>query len=169
MGFLAHQPQIDSFLPKYYAANVVAKIVCEDGGNMRLKLPTTVWRSLNIPDKGDYTAYVKGEVFKGRYDVTAGFRLRIPSVYKNLFSYEANDGREVRIDLWVEDGTPRFTYKDYEESPSIPSGIHPQYSRGQSFCSVCHQTFENRDRCPYCNRVLRKKPRKKKSGQSKQL
>ncbi|MEM1952653.1 MAG: hypothetical protein QW299_04905, partial [Candidatus Caldarchaeum sp.] len=55
------------------AANVVAKIIVENRGNMRLKLPKTVWQSLNIPDKGDY---VKGEVFKGRYDVTAGFRLR---------------------------------------------------------------------------------------------
>ncbi|MEM0440421.1 MAG: hypothetical protein QW240_03150 [Candidatus Caldarchaeum sp.] len=106
----------------------------------------------------------KGEDFKGRYDVSAGFRLRIPSMFKNLPHYEANDGRQIRIDVWVEDGTPRFNYKDYEESPSIPSGIHPQYSRGQSFCSVCHQTFENRDRCPYRNRVLRKKPRKKKNN-----
>ncbi|MEM2591676.1 MAG: hypothetical protein QXI60_03735, partial [Thermofilaceae archaeon] len=38
VGVLAHQPPIDSFLPKYYAANVVAKIVCEERGNMRLKL-----------------------------------------------------------------------------------------------------------------------------------
>jgi len=159
---LAHQPQLDSFLPKYYAFNVVAKIVCEERGNMRLKLPTTVWRSLNIPDKGDYTAYVKGEVFKGRYDVTAGFRLRIPNMYKNLFHYEANDGKEIRIDLWVEDGIPRFTYKEYEEPLCIPSGSQPKYDRGQSFCSVCRQTFENRDRCPHCNRALRKKPRKKK-------
>ncbi|MEM4164114.1 MAG: hypothetical protein QXI99_07700, partial [Candidatus Caldarchaeum sp.] len=107
--------------------------------------------------------YVKGEVFKGRYDVTAGFRLRIPSMYKNLFHYEANDGKEVRIDLWVEDGIPRFTYKDHDESPFIPSGVQPQYDRGQSFCSVCRKTYENRDRCPDCNRTLRKKPRRKKN------
>ncbi|MEM2238081.1 MAG: hypothetical protein QXR26_09030 [Candidatus Caldarchaeum sp.] len=47
------------------------------------------------------------EDFKGRYDATAGFRLRIPSMYKNLLSYEANDGRQI-IAMWVEDGIPRL-------------------------------------------------------------
>ncbi|MEM2237305.1 MAG: hypothetical protein QXR26_05430 [Candidatus Caldarchaeum sp.] len=87
-------------------------------------------------------------MFKGRYDVTAGFKLRIPSMFKNLLDYEANYRREIRIDLWVEDGIPRLTYKEYEESPFIPSGIQPQYNRGQSFCSICHKTYENRDRFP---------------------
>ncbi|MEM4280845.1 MAG: hypothetical protein QXT61_02090 [Candidatus Caldarchaeum sp.] len=92
-------------------------------------------------------------------------RLRIPNIYKNLFHHEANNGREVRIDLWVEDGIPRFTYKEYEESSFIPSGVQPQYDRGQSFCSICHKTFENRDRCPYCNRVLRKTQEKRNTNQ----
>ncbi|MEM1948518.1 MAG: hypothetical protein QXG52_00115 [Candidatus Caldarchaeum sp.] len=76
---------------------------------MRLIMPITVWRSLNIPDKGDYIGCVKGMEFRGRYDVTAGWRLRIPNMFKTLFHFEANDGREVRIALWVEDGIPCFS------------------------------------------------------------
>ncbi|MEM2237954.1 MAG: hypothetical protein QXU87_08305 [Candidatus Caldarchaeum sp.] len=70
MGCLAHQPALDVFLPK--ATYHTAKIVCEETGSMRLKLPKTVWQSLNIPDKGDYVGCVKGMEFRGRYDVTAG-------------------------------------------------------------------------------------------------
>ncbi|MEM4354186.1 MAG: hypothetical protein QW470_05500 [Candidatus Caldarchaeum sp.] len=81
---------------------------------------------------------------KGRYDVTAGWWLRIPNMFKNLLSYEANDGREIKIVLWVEDGTPRFSYKDYEEPPYIPSGVQPQCDRGEWLCSVCRQTFSNK-------------------------
>ncbi|MEM2236955.1 MAG: hypothetical protein QXR26_05045 [Candidatus Caldarchaeum sp.] len=43
----------------------MAKIVCEDRGSMRLKLPVTVWRSLNIPDKGEYIGVVREERFRG--------------------------------------------------------------------------------------------------------
>ncbi|MEM0481323.1 MAG: hypothetical protein QXM16_00320 [Nitrososphaerota archaeon] len=57
---------------------------------MRLKLPRTAWRSLNIPDKGDYIGVVRE-----RYDIIAGWRLRIPSMYKSLFYLEANDGGEL--------------------------------------------------------------------------
>ncbi|MEM2582675.1 MAG: hypothetical protein QXD09_07760, partial [Candidatus Caldarchaeum sp.] len=77
---------------------------------------------------------------------------------------EANDGREVRIDLWVR--------MEYRGSPIknmmnllIPSGVQPQYDRGQSFCSVCHKTYENRDRCPYCNRTIRKNQEKRNTNQ----
>ncbi|MEM2052436.1 MAG: hypothetical protein QW614_05750 [Candidatus Caldarchaeum sp.] len=30
------------------------------------------------------------------------------------------------------------------EPPFIPSGVQPQYDRGECFCSVCRQTFSNR-------------------------
>ncbi|MEM4315679.1 MAG: hypothetical protein QXI97_02460 [Nitrososphaerota archaeon] len=132
---------------------------------MKLKLPKTVSQALNIPDKGDYTACVKKDMFQGRYDVTAGFRLRIPSAYKNLFHIESHDERQVRITLWAENGMPHFSYKDHEEPLYTPSGRHPRYDRGECFCSVCQQTFRNKDKCSYCNRVLRKNPRKKKDKQ----
>ncbi|MEM4374876.1 MAG: hypothetical protein QXI97_07780 [Nitrososphaerota archaeon] len=95
--------------------------------------------------------------------------MRIPNMYRCLFHLDANNGREVRIALWVEDEIPHFSYKEHEESPFIPSGRQPQYDRGEWYCSKCGQTFRNRDKCPNCNRILRKKPRKRKSGQSKQL
>ncbi|MEM0482394.1 MAG: hypothetical protein QXM16_05870 [Nitrososphaerota archaeon] len=82
-------------------------MVCEERGLMRLKLPRTAWQSLNIPDKGEYIG-----VIRGRYDITAGWRSRIPSMYKSLFYLEANEGREVRIFLWVEDGIPCFSYEE---------------------------------------------------------
>ncbi|MEM0481531.1 MAG: hypothetical protein QXM16_01395 [Nitrososphaerota archaeon] len=39
----------------------MARIVCGERGSMRIKLPITVWRSLKIPDKGDYIGIVRGE------------------------------------------------------------------------------------------------------------
>ncbi|MEM3123811.1 MAG: hypothetical protein QW756_06980, partial [Nitrososphaerota archaeon] len=92
----------------------------------------------------------------------AGWRLRIPNMYKSLLHLEANNWREVRIALWVEDGIPYFSYKEHEEPPFIPSGRQPQYDRGEWYCSKCRQTSPNRDKCPNRNRVLRKKPKKKK-------
>jgi len=44
-----------------------------------------MWESLNLTEEHDYTAHVKGSVFKGRWYVTAGLRFRIPNLYKNLF------------------------------------------------------------------------------------
>ncbi|MEM1944890.1 MAG: hypothetical protein QXX57_04050 [Nitrososphaerota archaeon] len=87
--------------------------------------------------------------------------MRIPNMYKSLLHLEANNWREVRIALWVEDGIPYFSYKEHEEPPFIPSGRQPQYDRGEWYCSKCCQTSPNRDKCPNRNRVLRKKPRKK--------
>ncbi|MEM4297442.1 MAG: hypothetical protein QW815_03645, partial [Nitrososphaerota archaeon] len=97
---------------------------------------------------GDYIGIVRGERFRGRYDVTAGWRLRIPNMYRCLFHLDANNGREVRIALWVEDEIPHFSYKEHEESPFIPSGRQPQYDRGEWYCSKCGQTFRNSDKCP---------------------
>ncbi|MEM2652486.1 MAG: hypothetical protein QXU87_10500 [Candidatus Caldarchaeum sp.] len=54
----------------------------------------------------------------------------IPNMYKPLFYLEANDWREVRIAIWVEDGTPHFSYKEYEKPLFIPSGRQPNYDRG---------------------------------------
>ncbi|MEM0482000.1 MAG: hypothetical protein QXM16_03825 [Nitrososphaerota archaeon] len=125
---------------------------------MRLKLLRTAWQSLNIPDKGEYIG-----VIRGRYDITAGWRLRIPNMYKSLFYLEANEGREVRIALWVEDGIPCFGYEEYGKSLFIPSGRQPRYDGGEWYCSRGCQTFSNRDKCPNCNRVLRKKPRRKRN------
>ncbi|MEM2515710.1 MAG: hypothetical protein QXK69_01705 [Candidatus Caldarchaeum sp.] len=51
------------------------------GGVVVHRLPNTPRQPLNIPE----------------CEVTAGWRLRIPNMYKPLFYYEANDGREVRI------------------------------------------------------------------------
>ncbi|MEM4288075.1 MAG: hypothetical protein QXV97_04630 [Candidatus Caldarchaeum sp.] len=48
---------------------------------------------------------------------------------KPLFYLEAKDGRGVRIVLWVGKGIPCFSYKEYEESPFIPSGRQPNYDR----------------------------------------
>ncbi|MEM2237482.1 MAG: hypothetical protein QXR26_02185 [Candidatus Caldarchaeum sp.] len=92
----------------------------------------------------------------GGYDIEAGWGLRIPNMYKSLFYLEANGWREVRIALWVEDGKPCFSYKEYE-SLFIPSGLQPNYDRGEWYCRKCCQTFPNRDKCPNCNTVLRKK------------
>ncbi|MEM0481360.1 MAG: hypothetical protein QXM16_00515, partial [Nitrososphaerota archaeon] len=92
----------------------------------------------------------------------AGWGLRIPNMYKQLFHLEANNGREVTISLWVEDGIPCFSYEDGEPM-FIPSGRLPQYGRGECYCSRCCQTFSNRDKCPNYNRVLRKKPRRKRN------
>ncbi|MEM2237770.1 MAG: hypothetical protein QXR26_03140 [Candidatus Caldarchaeum sp.] len=69
-------------------------------------------------------------------------------MYKPLFYLEANDGREVRIALWVEDGTPHFSYMEYEEPLFIPSGSQPQYDKGEWYCRKCRQTFKNRDKRP---------------------
>ncbi|MEM2747097.1 MAG: hypothetical protein QXK69_11390 [Candidatus Caldarchaeum sp.] len=101
--------------------------------------------------------------------MTAGWRLRIPNMYKPLFHFEAHDGREVRIAVWVEDGIPCFSYKEDEKSLFIPSGRQPNYDKGESYCSKCCKTFINRDKCPYCNRVLRKKSRRKKNTNSLSL
>ncbi|MEM2238495.1 MAG: hypothetical protein QXR26_07820 [Candidatus Caldarchaeum sp.] len=96
-----------------------------------------------------------------------GGGLEYPIIYKNLFHYhyKANDGREVRIALWLEDATPHFSsfqLMEHEEPLFIPSGHQPNYDKGESYCSKCCQTFINRDKCPNCNKVLRKKPRRKK-------
>ncbi|MEM0482978.1 MAG: hypothetical protein QXM16_08890, partial [Nitrososphaerota archaeon] len=93
----------------------------------------------------------------------AGWGLRIPNMYKQLFHLEANNGREVTISLWVEDGIPCFSYEEDGEPMFIPSGRLPQYGRGEWYCSNCCQTFPNSDKCPNSNRVLRKKPRKKRN------
>ncbi|MEM4186822.1 MAG: hypothetical protein QW801_06070 [Candidatus Caldarchaeum sp.] len=50
------------------------------GGVVVHRLPNTPRQPLNIPE----------------CDVTAGWRLRIPNMYKPLFHFEANDGREIR-------------------------------------------------------------------------
>ncbi|MEM2238018.1 MAG: hypothetical protein QXK69_05105, partial [Candidatus Caldarchaeum sp.] len=55
------------------------------------------------------------------------------------------------------------SYKEDEESPFIPSGHQPNYDKGESYCSKCCQTFINKDKCPNCNRILRKKPRRKRN------
>ncbi|MEM1965752.1 MAG: hypothetical protein QXH12_06520 [Candidatus Caldarchaeum sp.] len=83
--------------------------------------------------------------------------------YRPLFHLEDNGGRVVRIAVWVEDGIPCFSYKEDEESSFIPSGHQPNYDKGESYCSKCCQTFINRDKCPNCNRILRKKPRRKRN------
>ncbi|MEM2238575.1 MAG: hypothetical protein QXZ62_08985 [Candidatus Caldarchaeum sp.] len=86
-------------------------------------------------------------------------------MYKPLFHFEANDGREVRIAVWVEDGIPCFSYKEDEESPFVPSGHQPNYDKGESYCSKCCQTFINRDKCPNCNRILRKNQEERNTNQ----
>ncbi|MEM2238549.1 MAG: hypothetical protein QXR26_04300 [Candidatus Caldarchaeum sp.] len=43
-------------------------------------------------------------------------------MYRPLFHFEAHDGREVRIAVWVEDRIPCFSYKEDEEPPFVPSG-----------------------------------------------
>ncbi|MEM2766240.1 MAG: hypothetical protein QXG75_03805, partial [Candidatus Caldarchaeum sp.] len=70
------------------------------GGVVVHRLPNTPRQPLNIPE----------------CEVTAGWRLRIPNMYKPLFYYEANDGREVRIAVWFEDVVPFFSYREDEES-----------------------------------------------------
>ncbi|MEM2037267.1 MAG: hypothetical protein QXG21_06910, partial [Candidatus Caldarchaeum sp.] len=62
-----------------------------------------------------------------------------------------------------ENGIPHFSYKDHEEPLHTPSGQHPRYDRGEEYCTVCRKSTTNRDKCQYCNRALRKKPRKKKN------
>ncbi|MEM2483296.1 MAG: hypothetical protein QXR26_02005, partial [Candidatus Caldarchaeum sp.] len=62
---------------------------------------------------------------------------------------------------WVEDGTPHFSYG---KPLFIPSGRQPNYDR--RYCRKCCQTFSNRDKHPNYNRILRKKPRKKRKRAS---
>ncbi|MEM2024321.1 MAG: hypothetical protein QXG69_05995 [Candidatus Caldarchaeum sp.] len=90
--------------------------------------------------------------------------MRIPNMYRPLFYFESNGWRVVRIAVWVEDRIPYFSYKEDEESLFVPSGSQPNYDKGESYCSKCCQTFINKDKCPNCNRILRKKPRRKKNA-----
>ncbi|MEM2004128.1 MAG: hypothetical protein QXQ37_05695 [Nitrososphaerota archaeon] len=52
-------------------------------------------------------------------------------MYKPLFHLEANEGRGVRIALWVEDGISFFSYEGDEAPLFISSGRQPHYDRGE--------------------------------------
>ncbi|MEM0481563.1 MAG: hypothetical protein QXM16_01560 [Nitrososphaerota archaeon] len=115
---------------------------------------------------GDFTAHIRGERFKSRYDVTAGLRLRIPSTYRSLFHEElATETREVRLMMWVGD-TLHIQYRPDERLVLTPRAAAPRYNY-HAYCSTCRAAYSgDLARCPECNKTLRRRPRRnsRKSG-----
>lgn len=161
--------RIDDFSPKKVLEGVEARIIHEASGTLRLKLPIRVFKEFELPPKGDYIAVVRGERFTGRYDTTAGLRLRIPSQYAGLFN--GWDGNRIRVDLWVEDNMLCMSYKPDEKLDFFyPASRQPFYRKGHGFCSHCLTAYQlklEKPYCPVCGLKLREKPRKRRVGDVK--